>query len=82
MLTERQEGVRGEGRRTCEGGEEGIGEAVGQVAVSSTGTGPHATEVDVGAGDQPQLRMHGVSGTGLRIRVNRPETKRPQCGRP
>jgi len=38
--------------------------------VSSTGRGPHATEVDVGALDQPLLWMHGASGTGIRFAVN------------
>ncbi|GHB42320.1 hypothetical protein GCM10010306_039970 [Streptomyces umbrinus] len=30
----------------------------GAQGVSSTGRGPHSTEVDVGALDQPLLRMH------------------------
>ncbi|WP_089102970.1 nitrate- and nitrite sensing domain-containing protein [Streptomyces hyaluromycini] len=75
-LDQRAYGARGEGC-ACEG--EGWGAAEnaksprcprGAQGVSSTGTGPHATEVDVGALDQPLLWMHGPSGTGLRFSVN------------
>ncbi|EMF51260.1 hypothetical protein SBD_6965 [Streptomyces bottropensis ATCC 25435] len=80
-------GVR-EGRRACvkakdenaNGAPRNRGARWGRL--SSTGGGPHSTEVDVGALDQPLLRMHGASGTGIREGVNRRETERPQFGHP
>ncbi|EFE73495.1 predicted protein [Streptomyces filamentosus NRRL 15998] len=34
----------------------------------------------MGAGDQPLLRMHGPSGTGIRVHVNRGEIYGSQYG--
>jgi len=88
---EQGEAVRGkrgtpvEGRARVKAGKEnekGAPRRQGAQWVGSTGRGPHATEVDVGALDQPLLRMHEASGTGIRWGVNQPETYGSQCGQP